>query len=179
MGICQFKEKVRALILTSKFVSIFCYSNTCGSGHFSHHVVRRNMLTDWSLLSTCCCRFYYGRVTPNPHNPDLRSAPTLKPKKSGTGSFDECVQSGDPHCTYTTGSDYDLTIPYFCGQEKWCMWVHCNSLSNMGLEPQRWITCRYWHCGVQGFDVTENGGCRERRISFWTIYTQKQKVQNI
>ncbi|GFG32926.1 hypothetical protein Cfor_10405, partial [Coptotermes formosanus] len=65
--------------------------------------------------------FYYRLITPNPHNPDLESAPTLKPQKSGTGSFDQCVQSGDPQCTYMTGQKYDLTIPYFCGQEEWCM----------------------------------------------------------
>jgi dermatan/chondrotin sulfate uronyl 2-O-sulfotransferase UST len=72
-------------------------------------------------IDKAASRFYYRRVTPNPHNPDLQGAPTFKPQKFGTETFDQCVQSGDPQCTYTTGSTYDLTIPYFCGQEEWCM----------------------------------------------------------
>ncbi|PNF18543.1 hypothetical protein B7P43_G08508 [Cryptotermes secundus] len=66
-------------------------------------------------------RFYYARATPNPRNPDLRGAPTFKPKKFGAQSFDECVHSGDPQCTFKTGKIYDLSIPYFCGHHGWCI----------------------------------------------------------
>jgi hypothetical protein len=130
------------------------------------------------LISICCCRFYYRLITPNPHNPDLESAPTLKPQKSGTGSFDQCVQSGDPQCTYMTGQKYDLTIPYFCGQEEWCMWVLCsNSLSNVAVGPHCWIICGYQHHCV--LDVAWNGALGVRGISLWIICTQKQKGQHV
>ncbi|XP_071444380.1 heparan sulfate 2-O-sulfotransferase 1-like [Hetaerina americana] len=39
-----------------------------------------------------------------------------------TETFEECVKSGvDENCAFETGKMYDLTIPYFCGHEKWCM----------------------------------------------------------
>uniref|UniRef100_A0A1B6DBH8 Sulfotransferase domain-containing protein n=1 Tax=Clastoptera arizonana TaxID=38151 RepID=A0A1B6DBH8_9HEMI len=67
-------------------------------------------------------RFYYSRVTPNPLNPDLHGIPLLRKKfLDRTKSFEQCVKSEDPECSFETGKSYDLTIPYFCGHEEWCM----------------------------------------------------------
>ncbi|XP_066996205.2 heparan sulfate 2-O-sulfotransferase pipe [Anabrus simplex] len=66
-------------------------------------------------------RFYYMRVTPNPRNPDIKAAPVHHTIHSSSRTFSECVLSGDPECTFVTGKPYDLSIPYFCGQEEWCM----------------------------------------------------------
>jgi len=121
--ICGFKEKERGPVLTSKphYNILLPYITDLFQDISDTTLSQGNMSTDSTSLSTCCYRFYYKRVTPNPHNPDLQGAPKLKRQKFGTESFEKCVQSRDPQCTYTTGSTYDLTIPYFCGHEEWCM----------------------------------------------------------
>ena len=67
-------------------------------------------------------RFYYGRATPNPLNPDLKAAPgVIKPRFAAIKDFEECVAIADPECNFKTGKLYDLSIPYFCGHNKRCM----------------------------------------------------------
>ncbi|KAK6638435.1 hypothetical protein RUM44_008864 [Polyplax serrata] len=70
-------------------------------------------------------RFYYGRVTPSYRNPDIKRAilkGLIKPTKSHSEvkNFEDCVRMADPECNFISGHSYDLTIPYFCGQESRC-----------------------------------------------------------
>ncbi|XP_049829942.1 uronyl 2-sulfotransferase-like [Schistocerca gregaria] len=78
-------------------------------------------------------RFYYARVTPDPRNPDLHYAPPRLNKNFISSNFDECVALQDPECTFETGQPYDLTIPYFCGHEEWCMQLN----NRMALEKAK------------------------------------------
>ncbi|XP_054256845.1 uronyl 2-sulfotransferase-like [Macrosteles quadrilineatus] len=66
-------------------------------------------------------RFYYSRITPSPLNPDLHNIKPPKPRHKTVQSFEECVLTSDPECSFETGHLYDLAIPYFCGHDKSCM----------------------------------------------------------
>ncbi|XP_046400293.1 uronyl 2-sulfotransferase-like [Ischnura elegans] len=56
-------------------------------------------------------RFYYARELNKGMNYDSKHQ-----------TFEDCVLSQvDHNCIFETGRMYDLTIPYFCGHEKWCM----------------------------------------------------------
>ncbi|EEB17124.1 Uronyl 2-sulfotransferase, putative [Pediculus humanus corporis] len=71
-------------------------------------------------------RFYYARVTPDIKNPDVRYAlskgliPSSKSPDKKFENFEDCVMASDPECNFITGNNYDLAIPYFCGQEPKC-----------------------------------------------------------
>lgn len=66
-------------------------------------------------------RFYYSRITPNPLNPDLQKATSVKPPYHTVQTFEECVLTEDPECNFQSGQLYDLTVPYFCGHDRSCM----------------------------------------------------------
>ncbi|XP_044732111.1 uronyl 2-sulfotransferase-like [Chrysoperla carnea] len=64
-------------------------------------------------------RFYYNQRKPNKNNPDLIYAPHREPSKYQK-TLEECIVAGDPECHFISGKPYDLTIPYFCGQDPEC-----------------------------------------------------------
>ncbi|KAG8231839.1 hypothetical protein J437_LFUL008609 [Ladona fulva] len=62
-------------------------------------------------IEKAASRFYYAK--------ELNEFPG---RKDAYKSFEECVESGkDMNCRFIDGEMYDLSIPYFCGHEKWCM----------------------------------------------------------
>ena len=67
----------------------------------SQNPVYINLVRD--PIAKMVSRFYYA---------DLR--------QRGPGLFEKCVAAEGVQCRLLQGQPYDLTIPYFCGHEKWC-----------------------------------------------------------
>ncbi|KAK4313053.1 hypothetical protein Pmani_015574 [Petrolisthes manimaculis] len=70
-------------------------------------------------------RFYYARVTPPPGaaTPSGYHPPPQPPYTT----LEECVNNQGSQCTYITGQQYDLTIPYFCGHQQFCRELNSES----------------------------------------------------
>lgn len=77
-----------------------------------------------NLFLSIIFRFYYKKVTPNPRDPDQKLAPNVINKldeKYSRQSLEDCVNGKEKECVFVNGLPYDLTIPYFCGQDSRCM----------------------------------------------------------
>ncbi|KAL1132820.1 hypothetical protein AAG570_010772 [Ranatra chinensis] len=65
-----------------------------------------------------------SRAIPNPNNPDMKLAPKVQRRNQLIRDIEYCFSIKDPECTFENGQFYDLTIPYFCGHNKWCMMLN-------------------------------------------------------
>ncbi|XP_047476009.1 heparan sulfate 2-O-sulfotransferase pipe-like [Penaeus chinensis] len=82
-------------------------------------------------------RFYYSRVTPRPGA--MTPAGYHLPPPPRYSALEECVAAHDPECTFVSGQQYDLSIPYFCGHENYCRELNnIAALNTAKSHVERW-----------------------------------------
>ncbi|XP_063590489.1 uronyl 2-sulfotransferase-like [Penaeus indicus] len=82
-------------------------------------------------------RFYYSRVTPRPGA--MTPAGYHLPPPPRYSTLEDCVAAHDPECTFVSGQQYDLSIPYFCGHEDYCRELNnIAALNTAKSHVERW-----------------------------------------
>ncbi|XP_075220146.1 uronyl 2-sulfotransferase homolog pip-like isoform X2 [Lycorma delicatula] len=115
------------------------FINFTSFGHQSPIYI--NLIRD--PIDKAIATYYYHHTTPTPASRYTSTSSSVKNPNSKISiswrtklhyavvrEFEKCVKRDDPNCIYNDGEMYDLTIPYFCGQDEFCMMLNDQSALN-------------------------------------------------